>query len=169
LPHGLIGLLIASFFAAALSAKAAELNALASTTTVDLYRHVIHPAATDARCVRVSQACTVMWGLVSITFALSASMAENLIQAVNIIGSIFYPVMLGLFLVGFFLSWVSARAVFWGALATQIMIIAMYLSLDISYLWYNLIGSIACMVFSILLQAVFRTPVHLADATAPAE
>jgi solute:Na+ symporter, SSS family len=169
LPHGLIGLLIATFFAAALSAKAAELNALASTTTVDIYRHVIHPAATDERCVRVSQACTVMWGMVSITFALSASMAENLIQAVNIIGSIFYPVMLGLFLVGFFLKWVSAPAVFWGGLATQIMIIAMYLSLDISYLWYNLIGSIACMVFSILLQAVFRTPVHLVEATAPAE
>ena len=167
LPHGLIGLLIAAFFAAALSAKAAELNALASTTTIDVYRHIVRPAASDEHCFRASQTFTVMWGIVSITFALSAALAENLIQAVNIIGSIFYPVMLGLFMVGFFLPWVSAPAVFWGALTTQLLIIAAFFSLDIGYLWYNLIGSVLCMALSAALQVAFRTPPSLADATAP--
>ena len=126
LPHGLIGLLIAAFFAAALSSKAAELNALASTTTIDIYRHVIQPNATDGHCLRASKYFTVMWGLVAIGFALAAPLAENLIQAVNIVGSIFYPVMLGLFLVGFFLRWVGGTAAFWGALAAQLLVIAFY-------------------------------------------
>ncbi|HEY2761768.1 MAG TPA: hypothetical protein VGI75_13525, partial [Pirellulales bacterium] len=154
LPHGLIGLLIAAFFAAALSSKAAELNALASTTTVDIYRHVIDPNATDGHCLRMSKNFTVMWGLVALGFALTLPLADNLIQAVNIVGSIFYPVMLGLFLVGFFLEWVGGTAAFWGALAAQLLVIAFYFTLSISYLWYNLIGCAGCMFFSVLLQTV---------------
>ena len=95
LPHGLIGLLIAAFFAATLSSKAAELNALASTTTVDFYRFLVKRQADDAHYVAASRWFTVMWGVVAVGFALFASLAENLIQAVNIVASIFYGVVLG--------------------------------------------------------------------------
>ncbi len=95
LPHGVIGLLIAAFFAAALSSKAAELNALASTTTVDFYRYAVNRHAADAHYVAASKWFTIAWGLVAVAFALFANLAENLIQAVNIVGSIFYGVVLG--------------------------------------------------------------------------
>jgi Na+/proline symporter len=155
LPHGIIGLLVASFFAAALSAKAAELNALGSTTTVDVYRHVIRREASDAHYLAASKWFTVLWGALSISFALSAALAENLIQAVNIIGSIFYPVMLGLFVVGFFLRRIGGTAVFWGALGAQALVIVLYLTLNISYLWFNLIGCAACVIVSAVLQILF--------------
>ena len=154
LPHGVIGLLVAVFFAAALSSKSAELNALGATTTVDLYRHVIRREATDAHYVAASKWFTALWGLVAVGFALCARLAENLIQAVNILGSIFYGVMLGLFLVAFFLRWVGGTAVFWAAAAAQVLVFVLYFSLSISYLWYNLIGCAACVGFSVILQTV---------------
>jgi solute:Na+ symporter, SSS family len=160
LPHGLIGLLIAAFFAAALSAKAAELNALASTTTIDIYRHIIRTEAANSHYLIASKCFTVMWGMIAILFALFAAMAENLIQAVNIVGSIFYPVILGLFMAGFFLKWVGGTAVFWGALLAQILVIALYFSMN-GYLWYNLIGCVACMLLSVLLQTVLPRSAHL--------
>jgi Na+/proline symporter len=157
LPHGIIGLLVAAFFAAAFSSKAAELNALGSTTTVDFYRHLVRREAPDAHYVLVSKLCTAGWGLVAIGFALGANLAENLIQAVNIIGSIFYGVVLGLFLCAFFLRRVGGTAVFWSALAAQALIFVLWFGRDtfgISYLWYNVIGCAACMLFSLGLQAV---------------
>ena len=153
LPHGVIGLLVAVFFSAALSAKAAELNALGSATTVDFYRHVIKRDADDAHYLAASKWFTVLWGLISISFALSATLAENLIQAVNIIGSIFYPVMLGLFVTGFFLRRVGGTAIFLGALVAQVLVIALYFNLNISYLWFNLIGCVACVLTSLIIQA----------------
>ncbi len=171
LPHGLIGLLIATFFAAALSAKAAELNALASTTTIDLYRHLIKPAASDPQCLTASKWFTVGWGLVSIGFALNVALVDNLIQAVNIVGSIFYPIMLGLFMIGFFVRWVGGNAAFWGALFAQVLVIGLhfycmhyelrYGSPPISYLWYNPIGCVSCILLSMLLQPFCRPPVRL--------
>jgi solute:Na+ symporter, SSS family len=155
LPHGLIGLLIAAFFAAALSSKAAELNALASTTTVDFYRHLLKREATDSHYVAASKCFTVFWGLFAIAFALSANLAENLIQAVNIVGSLFYGVVLGLFLVAFFLRSIGGTAAFWAALAAQGLVFFLYFLLPISYLWYNLIGCAACVLFSLLLQGSF--------------
>ena len=148
LPHGVIGLLVAAFFAAALSSKAAELNALGSTTTVDFYRHVLKREATDAHYVAPSKWFTLLWGLVALAFALFANLAENLIQAVNIVGSVFYGVVLALFLVAFFLRWVGGTAVFWAALAAQTLVFVLYFSLSISYLWYNFIGCAACVLFS---------------------
>jgi solute:Na+ symporter, SSS family len=152
LPHGLIGLLIAAFFAAALSSKAAELNALASTSVVDFYRHLLKRAASDAHYVAASKCFTVFWGLFAITFALLANLAENLIQATNIVASLFYGVVLALFLVAFFLRWIGGTAVFWGALTAQGLVIVLYSFLPISYLWYNLIGCAACVLLSLLLQ-----------------
>jgi uncharacterized sodium:solute symporter family permease YidK len=155
LPHGAIGLLVAVMFAAALSSKAAELNALGTTTTIDVWRHVRPLAAADeARNVRVAKRFTALWGLFAVAFALFAGFAENLIEAINILGSIFYGVVLGLFLVAFFFRRVGGSAVFFAALAAQALVIVMFLSLNIGYLWYNLIGCGACIALSLLLQAV---------------
>ena len=154
LPHGVIGLLIAAFFAAAMSSKAAELNSLGSTTTVDFYRHLIRRQASDRHYVIASKLFVVVWGLVAIGFALLANLSENLIQAGNIVGSIFYGPMIGLFLVAFFLRRIGGTAVFWAALGAQVLIIVLYFSLNISYLWYNFIGCAACMLFSFVIQAV---------------
>jgi solute:Na+ symporter, SSS family len=154
LPHGVIGLLVAAFFAAALSSKAAELNALGSTTTIDIYRHLIKRDVTDANCVTASKCFTALWGFVAIGFALYAHLVENLIQAVNILGSIFYGVMLGLFVVAFFVRWIGGTAVFCAALAAQTLVFVLYFKLTISYLWYPLIGCAACVLFALLLQCV---------------
>jgi len=155
LPHGAIGLLVAVMFAAALGSKAAELNALATTSTIDLWRQFRPLAVHDeARNVRVAKWFTAGWGIFAIGFALFAGFAENLIEAINILGSIFYGVVLGLFVVAFFLKWIRGTAVFYAALAAQTLVFVLYRSLEISYLWYNLIGCAACVVFSCLLQAV---------------
>lgn len=159
LPHGLIGLLIAAFFAAALQSKAAELNALGSTTTVDFYRHLLKREASDAHYVAASRWFTFFWGLVALAFALFANLEENLIQAVNIVGSVFYGVLLALFLVAFFLKRVGGTAIFWAALTTQVLILISYSlrhqipKLDFSYLWYNFIGCTVCVLLSLILQA----------------
>jgi Na+(H+)/acetate symporter ActP len=166
LPHGVIGLLVAVIFAAALSSKAAELNALGATTTVDFYRHVFKREASDAHYVAASKWFTAFWGLVALAFALFAHLVENLIQAVNILGSVFYGVVLGLFLVAFFVRRVGGTAVFWSALSAQAMVFALYFTLNISYLWYNLIGCAACVLLSLVLQAAMgargeaATPSH---------
>jgi Na+/proline symporter len=162
LPHGAIGLLVAVMFAAALSSKAAELNALGTTTTIDLWRHLRPLAAADeARNVRVARRFTALWGVVAVAFALFAGFAENLIEAINILGSIFYGVLLGIFLVAFFLRHVGGSAVFFAAVTAQVLVIVMYFTLNIGYLWYNLIGCAACIAFSVLLQAVL--PARAAD------
>jgi len=142
----------AAFFAATFSSKAAELNALSSSTTIDFYRHLIRRDATDAACVKASKWFTAFWGVVAIGFALYAHLVENLIQAVNILGSIFYGVMLGLFVVAFFLRHVGGTAVFWAALAAQTLVFVLFRELSISYLWYPLIGCAACVALSCLLQ-----------------
>jgi Na+/proline symporter len=155
LPHGAVGLLVAVMFAAALSSKAAELAALGTTTTIDFWRHFRPLAAADeARNVRVARRFTALWGVFAVTFALFARFAENLIEAINILGSIFYGVLLGLFVVAFFLRRVGGSAVFFAAVSAQALVIVMYFSLNIGYLWYNLIGCAACIAFSVALQAV---------------
>jgi uncharacterized sodium:solute symporter family permease YidK len=156
LPHGLVGLLVAVFFAAALSSKAAELNALGSTTTVDFYRHWAGRDLSEAHLIRASRLFTVLWGGVALGFALAAHLAENLIQAVNILGSLFYGVMLGLFLVAFFLRSIGGTAVFWAGVIAQLLVFGLFWRLDISYLWYNLIGCAACVALACVLQPMTR-------------
>jgi Na+/proline symporter len=156
-PHGVIGLLIASFFAAALSAKAAELNALGSSTMVDFYRHLMKPSATDAHYLSASRWFTVMWGMISIAFALCLTLAENLVQAVNIVGALFYPVMLSLFVVGFFMRRIGGIAVFWSALVAQALVLVLFFTVPdkrLSYLWYNPIGLATCILLSLAIQGV---------------
>jgi solute:Na+ symporter, SSS family len=156
LPHGVIGLVVAAFFAAALSSKSAELNALGSTTTVDFYRHLLRQEAPEAHFVAASKWFTLFWGLVALSFALFANLVENLIQAVNIIGSVFYGVVLALFLVAFFLRRIGGTAVFWAALAAQTLVFTLYFTLNISYLWYNFIGCAACVILSLVIQLALR-------------
>jgi Na+/proline symporter len=153
LPHGLIGLLITAFFAAALQSKSAELNALGSTTTVDFYRYLVKREASDAHYVVASKWFTLFWGLVALAFALFANLAENLIQAINILGSVFYGVVLALFLVGFFIKHVGGTAIFWAAVISQILVLVLYHELNISYLWYNFIGPAVCILLSLIIQA----------------
>jgi len=152
MPHGIIGLLVALIFAAAVSSLSSELVALGSTTAVDFYRHVWHSGATDAHYVKASKWLTMLWGVIAIGFALFANLAENLIQAVNILGSIFYGVVLGIFLAAFFIKRIGGTAIFWGAIAAQTLVFVLYGTLTISYLWYNFIGCAACLLFSTILQ-----------------
>ena len=154
LPNGIVGLLIAVIFCAALSSTASELNALGSTTTIDIYRHVFKPDADDAHSLLASKCFTAMWGVVAISFALFANLVENLIEAVNILGSIFYGVVLGVFLVAFFFKHVRGTAIFWAALIAQALVIFLFFELEISYLWYNFIGCGLAVGLGLLIQAV---------------
>lgn len=159
LPHGAIGLLIAVMFASALSSKAGELNALGTTSTIDLWRHFRPLSAQDEpRNVRNAKWFTAFWGLFAIGFALFVSFAENLIEALNIVASIFYPALLGVFVVAFFFKKVGGSAVFWAAIAAQLVVIAIFAfgkffpAHEIGYLWLNPIGCAACILFSLALQ-----------------
>ncbi|HEV8198778.1 MAG TPA: sodium:solute symporter, partial [Candidatus Polarisedimenticolia bacterium] len=109
--------------------------------------------ADEARNVRVAKRFTALWGVVAVSFALFAGFAENLIEAINILGSIFYGVILGIFLVAFFFRRVGGSAVFFAAVTAQAIVIAMYLSLNLGYLWYNVIGCAVCIALSVSLQA----------------
>ncbi len=160
LPHGVIGLLIAVMFASALSSKAGELNALGTTSTIDIWRHFRPLAAQDeARNVQSAKWFTALWGCFAIGFALFVSFAENLIEALNIVASIFYPALLGVFVVAFFLKKVGGSAVFSAALASQTLVLVLfftgkiYPTHEIGYLWLNPIGCAACVVFSLIFQA----------------
>ncbi|MEB2775403.1 sodium:solute symporter [Algoriphagus sp. D3-2-R+10] len=163
LPKGIIGLLFAVIFSAAMSSTASELNALGSTTTVDLYKRSIKKEASDKHYLRSSKLFTAFWGLGAILFATYASLFENLIQAVNLLGSLFYGTILGIFLVAFFMKWVKGQAVFIGALLSQALVLFVHFNngdvmdgnlWDIGFLWYNPIGCLAVMLFAALIQLV---------------
>ena len=158
LPHGLIGLLIAVIFAAALSSTSSELNALGATTLIDFYRHLWKPDASENHYVAASKLFTALWGGIAVGFALFANMMENLIEAVNIIGSIFYGTILGVFLVAFFLRRVSGTAAFIAAVTAQLAVLALFFTQDIGYLWYNLIGCAVCVALSWIMSFLIGPP-----------
>jgi len=152
LPRGLIGLLLAVILSAAMSSTASELNALASTTTMDLYKRNEKSEKDDKHYVNATKWFTLGWGILAILVASVANLFDNLIQLVNIIGSIFYGNILGIFLLAFFVKKVKGNAVFKAAVITQILIIITY-KLDIlPYLWLNLLGCFIVMSIAILLQ-----------------
>ncbi|MBA3899444.1 MAG: sodium:solute symporter [Bacteroidetes bacterium] len=140
LPAGVIGLLLAVIFSAAMSSTAGELNALASTTVIDIYKRRINTTGSDRHYLNASKWFTVFWGILAILFATFASLVDNLIQAVNILGSIFYGVILGIFLSAFYIKKLNSREVFIAAIISQITVIYLYLTSDIGFLWYNAIG-----------------------------
>lgn len=153
LPKGVIGLLLAVIFAAAMSSTSAELNALATTTIVDIYKRTVRPGEGEGHYLWASKVATFLWGLVAILFATFGTLFENLIQLVNIIGSIFYGTILGIFLVAFYIRFVGANAVFIGALLAESVVIYLYFTSDIGFLWYNVIGCVAVVLTSMLIQA----------------
>jgi Na+/proline symporter len=168
LPRGIIGLLLAVILSAAMSSTASELNALASTTAMDLYKRNIKEEKSDAHYIKASKWFTLAWGILAILVACVANLFDNLIQLVNIIGSIFYGNVLGIFLLAFFVKFVKGNAVFIGAIITQILIFLTYYfaiyRLEelggeplISYLWLNLIGCVLVMSLAMIIQTFTRT------------
>ena len=151
-PEGLVGMLLAVILSAAMSSTASELNALSTTATVDIYQRLWKPDKSDRHYVFVSRGFTVLWGGVALTFAAVASLADNLIEFVNIIGSIFYGTILGIFLTAFYLRWVQARAVFIAALITEATVILLFFTSDIGYLWFNPIGCVLVIGLASLFQ-----------------
>ena len=156
LPRGLIGLLLAVILSAAMSSTASELNALASTTTIDLYKRSIREDKSEAHYVNASKWFTLGWGLLAILVACVANLFDNLIQLVNIIGSIFYGNVLGIFLLAFFVKHVKGTAVFIGAIVTQIIIIAVFFLDWLPYLWLNLLGCVLVMFIALLIQSSMK-------------
>lgn len=157
LPQGLIGLLLAVIFSAAMSSTASELNALATTTTIDIYKRTIKPDQSDQHYVMTSKLFTILWGAIAIGFACFGTLFENLIQFVNIIGSVFYGTILGIFLVAFYFKNIKANAIFISAIIIEIMIIVIFKLDLVGYLWLNGIGCIGVILLSTILQAsLFR-------------
>lgn len=154
LPHGIVGLLLAVMFSAAMGSMAGELNALASTTTMDIYKRSISPDATPGHYVKASRWFTVSWALLAMVFAMLASFAENLIQFVNIVGSLFYGTILGIFLAAFYVKRVQGTAVFWSALLAEGIVFYCYTFTDVAFLLYNIIGCLTVIIFSLVLQAI---------------
>lgn len=162
IPLGLVGLLIAVILCAAMSSVSSELIALGATTTNDFYLRIRtargSPVTSAASDLRVQKISTVAWAAVVIAFASMMSLFDNLIEAVNILGSIFYGTILGLFVVAFFLKWVTATPALIGGLAAQALVTSLFFLSDLGFLWFNVIGTVTVVVVSLALQAVLRQP-----------
>ncbi len=157
LPHGIVGLLLAVIFSAAMSSMASELNALASTTTIDIYKRIAKADAPSTQYLTSSKWFTVMWAILAMSFAMLANFAENLIQFVNIVGSLFYGTILGIFLVAFYLKHVKSNAVFWAALVAEAVVLGCYFYFyqEIAFLYYNIIGCGVVVILSIIFQRIW--------------
>ena len=161
LPKGLIGLLLAVILSAAMSSTASGLSALASTTAIDIYKRNLKTEKSETHYLNATKFFTLMWGVIAILFACIGTLFENLIQLVNIIGSIFYGTVLGIFLVGFYIKKVQSQAVFYSAVISQITIFIIYYFAifiypsgeeKLGYLWLNFIGALLTIVLSIVIQ-----------------
>lgn len=152
LPKGLIGLLLAVILSAAMSSTASGLTALASTTSIDIYKRNLKQPKSDKHFVNATKYFTLLWGIIAILFACVGTLFENLIQLVNIIGSIFYGTVLGIFLVGFYIKYIKSTAIFYGAVISQCLIFYIYYLDVISFLWLNFIGAMLTIVVSLMIQ-----------------
>ncbi len=161
LPAGLIGLVISAVFCAAMSSVASELNALSSTSVMDIYKRSIRPDESDGHYVRMSRMATVFWGLFAMAFAMVAHrFAPSLIELVNMVGSLFYGTVLGIFLVAFYLKHVRGSAVFLGAIVAEGAVVYCALATEIAFLWYNVVGCVAVIVVALVAQATMRPNVE---------
>jgi len=159
LPKGLVGLLIAVIFLAAWGSIAAALNALSSCMVVDIHKRLINKNLTEQQDYRVSKFYTFCWGIFCILVAMFASnLGNSLIETVNILGSLFYGVILGIFLIAFWFKQIKANALFYAALIAEIFVILIYLSDKISFLWLNAIGAVLVITFGYILQIFIKTP-----------
>lgn len=155
LPKGLLGLLLAVIMSAAMSSSASGLNSLAATTAIDIYKRNVS-VKSDKHYVYATQFFTLFWGIIAIVFACVSSLFENLIQLVNIIGSIFYGTVLGIFLIGFYINYIKGKAVFIGACISQLAIFYIFYLDIVSYLWLNAIGAGMTIILSYLLQRFYN-------------
>ncbi|MDB4179816.1 sodium:solute symporter [Flavobacteriaceae bacterium] len=156
LPKGLIGLLIAVILSAAMSSTASELNALATTTTIDLYNRNKKNKSSEIETVNTTKIFTVFWGVFAIAIACVAYLADNLIQLVNIIGSLFYGNVLGIFLIAFFIKYIKSNAVFYGAIITQLIILFVWYNDYMPYLWLNVLGVLTVIITSYLIELFYN-------------
>lgn len=155
LPQGLVGLLVALVICASMSSTSSELNALASTTVIDVYKRSVKPHAEEAHYLKVSKWATLGWGTYAILFAeLAGSLSNNLIEAVNILGSLFYGTILGIFLAAFYVKYIKAKAIFRAAVLAELIVLACWKFTAISYLWFNVIGCVAVVLLGLLLQVI---------------
>lgn len=155
LPAGIIGLLIAAILSASMSSTSAELNALASTTVIDFYKRLFRKKAPDSHYLVVSKLATVFWGIYAVLFALLARQLGSLIEAVNILGSLVYGTILGIFLTAFYLKKVSGTPTFSAAVIAECSVLYCYFFTEIPFLWFNVIGCLLVIIFSILISVLF--------------
>lgn len=166
LPIGLIGLLLAVIFSAAMSSTASELNALATTSLIDIYKRSYVKDATDRHYLIMSKWFTFGWGIMALLFATFASLFDNLIEAVNIIGSLFYGSILGVFVIAFFIKSIKGNATFWGAIIGETFVLLLfYLDIieviQLAYLWYNLIGCSMVVLTALIIQSMQKNGVKI--------
>ncbi|MEH0156130.1 sodium:solute symporter [Limibacter armeniacum] len=154
LPSGLVGLLIAVILSASMSSTSSELNALASTTVVDLYKRIFNSNGTDQHYVMVSKLVTIFWGIYAIIFAMYANRLGTLIEAVNILGSLVYGVILGIFMVAFFFKQIGSKAVFIAGIISEIVVLYCFFFTEVPFLWYNVIGCMAVILVSFAVKKV---------------
>ncbi|MGB0984533.1 MAG: sodium:solute symporter, partial [Saprospiraceae bacterium] len=159
MPVGLVGLLLAVIFSAAMSSTASELNALATTTTIDIYKRNFKKDGSDKHYLNASRLFTAGWGVIALFFAMTAQLFDNLIEAVNIIGSLFYGAILGIFLVAFIFKNIKGRAVLWAGLFTEIAVISIfalskYGYIKLAFLWLNPIGCLLLIGLAFIFQSM---------------
>ncbi len=159
LPIGLIGLVLAAILSASMSSTSAELNALASTTVIDIYKRMFKKDESDKHYLKISKLSTILWGFYAIIFALFASQLGSLVEAVNILGSLVYGTILGIFLVAFYFKKIQGNATFWGAVIAELAVLYCYLFTSIPFLWYNVIGCLLVIIVAYILQKLFFIPI----------
>lgn len=152
LPQGLIGLLIAIIFLASMGSTSSALNSLASTTVIDIYKRLVNPNASDEKYLSVSRWTTIIWGVFCILMALYASKMGNLIEAVNILGSLFYGTILGIFIVAFYFKKIGGSATFTAAMITEIIVFSCWMMDVMAFLWLNVVGCLLVMLIAVMLQ-----------------
>ncbi len=158
LPHGLIGLLIAVIFSASMGSIASAYNSLASTTVIDIYKRRVNATASDAHYLKASQWATIGWGVFCIVVAQFANRLGSMIEAVNILGSLFYGVILGIFLVAFYLPRIGGRATFFAAIVAEALVVVSYWLNLTAFLWLNVIGCGLVIGFALLLERLMPKP-----------
>ncbi|MDF9795942.1 SSS family solute:Na+ symporter [Catalinimonas alkaloidigena] len=157
-PTGLIGLLLAVIFSAAMSSTASELNALGSTSVVDLYKRSFKKEGSPRHYLNASRLFTLAWGILAIIFAAFASLADNLIEFVNIVGSIFYGTILGIFLVAFYIKYIQSNAVFIAACIAEATVMYLFFTTEIGFLWFNVIGCALVVSIALFIQLMIGKP-----------
>jgi Na+/proline symporter len=165
LPRGLIGLLIAIIFLASMGSTASALNSLASTTVIDIYKRMTHKGKTDEEYLAASRWMTIIWGVVAVIMALYASHLGNLIEAVNILGSIFYGTILGIFVVAFYFKRIGATATFVAAIITELVVIACWWFGVMAFLWLNVVGCVLLTVIAHVIQGIIKEKPQVADTS----